>query len=300
MYIHPTGKCHPEMTGIYSDDLIPELKTKVDQVHLGGGKIAAQLNHSGVQCRKESVADPISPSDISSEIFKQPARAMTEDEIEMLIDSFALAAKRAKEAGFDAVQIHGAHGYLINQFNSPFTNKRTDRWGGELINRTRFMREVIKAVRMKVGERYPVFIKFGVVDGVQGGLTVDDSRQMISMMDELGLDAIEISGGINADSTRKGINSEDKEAYFLSYIKKIQDETPLPIIIVGGMRSITVMEKILSTSDANFISMSRPFICEPDLPKRIKELGQKKSKCISANLCWPEKVGEGIECKCPL
>ena len=138
------------MTGIYSDDLIPSLKECVDAVHDAGGVIAAQMNHGGMQCDK-ICEQTIAPSALDEDFLKQPAREMSTDEIEMLIDAYGQAARRAKEAGFDAVQIHSAHGYLINQFISPYTNRRTDKWGADLQGRTRFLREVTRSVRERVG-----------------------------------------------------------------------------------------------------------------------------------------------------
>ena len=299
LYIHPSGKCHPEMTGIYSDDLIPALKDCVDAVHNAGGKIAAQINHGGMQCAKESVTGTIAPSAIDDDFLSQPAREMTLDEINMLIDAFAQAARRAKTAGFDAVQIHSAHGYLISQFNSPYINKRSDEWGGDLQDRTRFLREVTRAIREEVGADYPVFIKFGMEDGKEGGLSAEEGAEIIAMMEEMGLDGIEISGGVGASSVRKGIKNASKEAYFRPYIQLARQKTNLPLIIVGGMRSKTVMEEVLSSGDADFVAICRPLINDPNFPNLLKEGKIETSECISSSNCWSKNLGEGIACKCP-
>ena len=300
LYIHPSGKCHPEMTGIYSDELIPALKECVDAVHDAGGKIAAQINHGGMQCDKEALEGTIAPSAIADDFLEQPAREITTDEIKMLIDAFAQAARRAKAAGFDAVQIHSAHGYLISQFNSPYINKRTDEWGGDLQGRTRFLREVARAVREEVGLDYPVFIKFGMEDGLDGGLTPEAGAQIISMMEEMDLDGIEISGGVELESVRKGIRNASREAYFRPLIQLARRNTNLPLIIVGGMRSKTVMEEVLSSGDADFVAMCRPLINDPNFPNLLKEGKQETSSCISSSNCWSEVLGEGIACKCPV
>jgi len=299
MVVHPSGKCHPEMTGIYSDDQIPTLKTLVSAVHLAGGKIAAQINHGGMQCAREAVNGTIAPSAIDAEFLKQPARGLTTAEIDMLIDAFAQAARRAKQAGFDAVQIHGAHGYLINQFISPYTNRRTDQWGGDLQGRTRFLKEVALSVRKQVGPNYPVFIKFGMEDGLDGGLTAEAGAEVIAMMAEMGLDAVEISGGIGANSVLKGIKSPSREAYFRPLAQLARRKTDLPIILVGGMRSKTVMEHVLTSGDAKFVAMCRPLIREPNFPNMMKMGAQETSMCISSSNCWAENLGEGIACKCP-
>ncbi len=299
MYVHPSGKCHPEMSGIYSDDLTPALAEAVEAVHAAGGKIAVQINHGGMQCAPDAVQGTMAPSAMAADFLKQPAREITVEEIHMLIEAYAQAARRAQEAGFDAVQIHGAHGYLISQFISPFVNRRADEWGGDLRGRTRFLREVVRAVRAQVGPHYPVFIKFGMMDGVEGGLTPQDGARVIAMMKEMGLDGVEISGGVRAPSIQKGIKSEDREAYFKDLAQMARPVTDLPLILVGGMRSRKVMEGILTEGVADFIAMSRPLIREPDLPNLLKRGLREKSACISSNNCWPEGAGEGIACKCP-
>ena len=299
MYVHPSGKCHPEMTGIYSGELIPVLKECVDAVHEAGGMIAAQINHGGMQCDKDSVDETIAPSAIDEDFLEQPAREMTTDEIEMLIDAYAQAARRAKEAGFDAVQIHAAHGYLVNQFISPYINRRTDKWGGDLQGRTRFLREVTRSVREQVGREYPVFIKFGMEDGLEGGLSAEMGAEVIPLMAGMGLDAIEISGGVRAKSVRKGIRNASREAYFRPLVQLARENSDLPLIMVGGMRSKGVMEEVLSSGDADFVAMCRPLINEPNFPNLLKSGEQETSGCISSSNCWAESLGEGIACKCP-
>jgi 2,4-dienoyl-CoA reductase-like NADH-dependent reductase (Old Yellow Enzyme family) len=301
MYVHPTGRAHPEMTGIYSDDLIPDLEDLAEAVHQAGGRVAVQINHGGMQCR-ELGAETIAPSAIDASFLSQPAREMTMDEIDLLIEAYAAAARRAKEAGFDAVQIHAAHGYLIGQFLSPFVNRRTDGWGGDPERRMSFLQAVCRAVRDQVGPDYPVFTKLGVMDGVEGGLTLEAGIQVLAALKDMGLDGVEISGGIGADrelNVRSGIVPQQDEAYFRAAAQAARDVTHLPILLVGGLRSRPVMEEVLAAGDADFISMCRPFICEADLPNRLRQ-GQAESACISANYCWPDGPGEGVSCKCPL
>lgn len=303
MYVHPSGKAHPEMTGIYSDGLIPHLAELADAVHREGGVIVPQINHGGMQCSREAVEETIAPSAIDASFLQRPAREVTRAEIDRVIDAYAQAARRAKEAGFDGVQIHGAHGYLISQFLSPFVNKRSDEWGGDLEGRMHFLRAVCQAVREQVGADYPMLIKLGVMDGVEGGLTLEEGLQVVAALESMGLDAVEISGGLGggrSSSVRNGILTEADEAYFRPWAEKARAVTRLPIILVGGFRSRGVMEDVLTCGDADFISLCRPLICEPDLPNRMRLGLQERSSCISANLCWAEKEGEGIACKCPL
>jgi 2,4-dienoyl-CoA reductase-like NADH-dependent reductase (Old Yellow Enzyme family) len=302
MYVHPSGKAHPEMAGIYSDGLIPSLAELADAVHQEAGLVAVQINHGGMQCSKEAVTETIAPSAAGFPFLERPAREMKSEEIELAIDAFGQAARRAKKAGFDGVQIQAAHGCLVSQFLSPFVNKRTDEWGGDLEGRMRFLREVCRAVRKQVGPDYPVFTKLGVVDGGVQGLTLEEGVRVVAALKNMRLDAVEISegiGGAKSSSVRKGIRTEADEAYFRPFARLARSATDLPIILVGGFRSRHVMEDVLDSGDANFISLCRPLIREPELPNRMRDGLQERSSCISANNCWAEGPGEGIACKCP-
>jgi 2,4-dienoyl-CoA reductase-like NADH-dependent reductase (Old Yellow Enzyme family) len=298
MYVDPTGKCHPEMTGIYADDLIPALADLAATIHEEGGRIVVQINHGGMQCSRQTVPEAIAPSDIEADFLRRPAREMTPAEIERTIAAYAQAAGRAQAAGFDGVQIHGAHGYLVSQFLSPRVNRRTDKWGGGLEHRMRFLRAVCQAVREEVGPDFPMLIKLGIEDAVEGGLTSQEGIQVVAALADMGLDGVEISGGIGG-STNLNIRTKADEAYFRPLAHRASKVTSLPVLLVGGLRSRTVMEDLLSSGDADFISLSRPLICEPDFPHRLKE-GQEQSACISANRCWPDGPNEGIACKCPV
>lgn len=302
MYVHERGKCHPEMTGIDKDERMPGLKQLAQVVHEEEGRIAAQINHGGGRCSPETVSQPLAPSSLGDPLYDQPAQKMTSEEIEDAVRAYAAAAGRAKSAGFDAVQIHGAHGYLVSQFLSPLSNQRDDPWGGSLKNRARFLWQVCRSVRQEVGSDYPVLIKFGITDGADNGLTLQEGLKVLSELEEWGLDAIEISVGFSGEawkSTKKGVTREGEEAYLLPLVKGARGHTELPLIAVGGYRSRKVMERVLLGGWADFISLSRPLIREPHLPARLKSGEQDASKCISSNNCWPEEAGVGIGCKCP-
>lgn len=301
MYVHPSGKAHPGMTGIFSDELIPELATLVDAVHAEGGAIAAQINHAGRQSRGDVVGDPMGPSELPPIPPRSGAREMTVDEIEMLIDAYAQAARRSKEAGFDAVQIHAAHGYLVSQFLSPIANRRTDEWGGSLENRCRFLRRIIAAVRDQVGPDFPIFTKLGMRDEFENGLTLQEGVAIVRQLREWGLDAVEISGGLAETGTFNiagEIRTGENEAIFRSWAQAARAAADLPVILVGGMRSLATMEDVLQSGDAQLISMCRPLICEPDLPNRLANGIVDASACVSRNRCWPRTGEIGISCKC--
>lgn len=300
MYVHPQGKCHPEMTGIYSDDLIEPLAELAAAVHQEGGRIAVQINHGGMQSNGENIPEALIPSWVEAPWLQRPVREIAPDEIEEAIQSYAQAARRAQVAGFDAVQIHGAHGYLVSQFLSPYTNRRRDAWGGDWNGRTRFLRAVCRAVREQVGPDYPLFVKLGLMDGMEDGLAPEEGLRVVAALAGMGLDAVEISGGIGGGrnlTTRPGIRRAEDEAYFRPLARQARAATQLPIILVGGLRSRQVMEDVLSSGDADMVSLCRPLISEPDLPRRMQQ-GQERARCISGNRCWPDHADEGIACKC--
>jgi 2,4-dienoyl-CoA reductase-like NADH-dependent reductase (Old Yellow Enzyme family) len=208
-----------------------------------------------------------------------------------------------KLAGFDGVQIHAAHGYLISQFLSPHTNQREDKWGGDAENRKRFLTCVVEEVRRQVGVDYPVFIKLGMMDGVDGGLTLDQGVEVAASLGKCRIDGIEISGGIGGKTlvnVRKGIRSPDREAYFLPFAARAREVTDLPLLLVGGLRSRFIMEDILVAGSVDFISLCRPLINDPYFPAKLRTGSVEKSGCLSSNNCWPNIKGEGIACKCPL
>ena len=222
---------------------------------------------------------------------------MSQQEIRETIDHFAMAARRAQAAGFDGVQIHSAHGYLNSQFLSPLTNQRQDQWGGSLTNRSRFLKNICHAVREEVGIDFPVLIKFGIADGIQGGLSLQDGLTIISQFESWGLDGVEISSGFSGElfsSIQKNINKPEDEGYFLDFAHKAKSATMLPILAVGGFRSRAVMVNALQEGKADFISLCRPLIREPRLPRLLRSGEVDDSDCLSANLCWVEKDGEGI------
>ncbi len=303
MYVHPSGKAHREMTGVYDDDLLPGLAGLAQAVHDEGGRIVAQINHGGMDCDQDCIAEPIAPSRVGPELSARGARQMGAREVLTLIEAFGQAAHRIQRAGFDGVQIHAAHGYLIYQFLNPLTNHRQDEWGGSPRRRRKFLRAVCASIRDRVGPDFPLLIKLGLMDGLDGGLSPQEARETVSELVSMGVDAVEISGGISGRerlNVRENIRSPADEAYFRPLAKLARSATSLPISLVGGMRSRGVMESVLASGDADLISMSRPLINDPEFPNLMRGGLQEASDCISANECWPGGEGEGIACKCPV
>ena len=317
-FVHESGKAHSTMTAVHKDDLVPSLRTLSEVVHReSGGKrsgVVMQINHAGRKASEKVTCPepcpecgrrgsrrvgrtPVAPSPVSQVKGGPRPHELTEAEIEELVGAFGRAAGRAKEAGFDGVQLHGAHGYLINQFCSPASNWRRDRWGGNSARRLRFLEEVAAAVRDEVGDDYPLLIKLGVQDSVRDGLTLDEGVEIVRHLADWGLDAVEISCGMGTTSARKDILRPEDEAYFLPQARRARELTELPLILVGGMRSLEVMESILEEGTADFISMSRPLIREPDLPNQWQEGRTEPAACISCNNCWPGPGEYGIACR---
>jgi 2,4-dienoyl-CoA reductase-like NADH-dependent reductase (Old Yellow Enzyme family) len=288
-FVHPMGRASLRMTGIHQDDLIPGLSRITEAVHKYASKVALQINHAGRQTSKEIIASsPLAPSVVSEYAPEGEVKVLNDQEIEEIIECFAQAARRAKEAGFDAVQIHGAHGYLASQFLSPMMNRRQDKWGGTLAERMHFLQEVVRRVRKLVGAHFPLLIKLNADEFIAGGLSVEEACAAAKMLEAEGIDAIEISGGIRETAgliVRKDIDAPEKEAYFLPYARKFRQATSLPLILVGGLRTLAVMERILRDEEADFISMCRPFIRQPDLARQLKAGETAEASCISCSRC---------------
>ncbi|MFO7665330.1 MAG: NADH:flavin oxidoreductase [Desulfobacterales bacterium] len=300
-YVHKAGQAGPWQLGVYSDDLVPGLTAMADAVHKNNGKIVMQLAHAGFFANaKLSGHTPFAVSDVKG-MAKSPRREMTVQEIGEIAGFFAEAAKRAKRAGFDGVQIHSAHGYLMSQFLSPAFNKRADKYGGSIENRARALIETLHAVRSSVGQDYPVLVKINSSDFIENGLSLEDSIRVGKMLEEGGIDAIELSGGVLTSSklspSRMGIHSEDKESYFRQEAKAFREKISVPLILVGGNRSYNMAGRIIAEGTADYISMSRPLIREPGLINRWKSGDFAKSACLSDNQCFgPAMAGEGIYC----
>ncbi len=302
-HIDPAGQASPFQTGIFDDIHIEGLKEVTDAVHKEGGKIVIQIAHAGCQAiSKLTGVEPSGPSVL--EIDGNPVcREMTVQDINDTITNFAKAADRAKKAGFDGIQIHGAHSYLLNQFLSPFYNKRTDDYGGSIENRARFLMEAYRAIRSAIGNDFPLMIKLNSEDFLKGGFTVDEMIEVAEMLQKEGIDAIELSGGtIQSDRNhmpvRPGkLDSEEKEAYYRSAAARYKNKITVPLMLVGGVRSFTVSEQLVNDGVTDYISLSRPLIREPDLIKRWQSGDHSKSECRSDNACFrPGVKGEGIYC----
>jgi 2,4-dienoyl-CoA reductase-like NADH-dependent reductase (Old Yellow Enzyme family) len=287
--VHPSGRAAPQMISIHAESYIEGLRGLTDAVHREGGLIAIQLVHGGRHCPPLLLGGepPLAPSESYDRFTRATARAMTEAEIWTVVEAFGDAAWRARSAGFDAVELHAAHGYLISSFLSPFTNRRDDYWGGDEERRSHFAEEVLKSVRKAVGDNYPVLMKVNADDMVEGGLTPEESLRQVRRIEPLGLDAVEISGGVRearVKTIRPDIHRAEDEAYFRDSGRLFKENLSMPVILTGGMRSREVMEGVLERGEADLAGMSRPLIREPDLPNLMRG-GKERADCISCNKC---------------
>ncbi|MGC2063482.1 MAG: NADH:flavin oxidoreductase [Thermodesulfovibrionales bacterium] len=297
-FVRPDGKQLLGKMGIHTDDFAAEMRTLTQAVHNEGGKICIQLVHAGGQTTTETAGRrPFAPSAVKVEQFPGEPQAMSKQDIDGVVAAFGDAARRAKEYEFDAVQLHAAHGYLINQFLSPLTNQRTDGYGGPVENRCRFLIEVYRRVRSEVGPDFPVFVKLNGSDNLEGGLDIGDAVHAALLLDKEKIDAIEVSGGTSASGdkgpVRTKVDKPDKEAYNLALAREIKKKVHCPIMAVGGFRSPDVINKAAIDDGMDYISMSRPFIREPRLINRWKEGDLSPARCISCNGCFRPGLKEG-------
>jgi len=300
-YVAKRGQATPAQLGIYDDKLIPGLRAMTDAVHAREGKIVAQLAHSGMLAIPKLInKPPLAPSAMEG-LIEAPLQEMILEDIQATVEAFGKAAGRACEAGFDGVQIHAAHSYLLSQFLSPAFNHRIDAYGGPIENRARIILEVVETIRSRVGKDYPLLIKMNCRDFLEGGLELEDSMQAGAMLKQAGLDAIEVSGGTFASGdlmpSRTGIVTEGNEAYFQDEARAFKQRIDIPIILVGGIRSFLVAERLVNDHMADYISMCRPFIREPGLINRWLSGDREKATCLSDSKCFrPALAGKGVYC----
>jgi 2,4-dienoyl-CoA reductase-like NADH-dependent reductase (Old Yellow Enzyme family) len=239
--------------------------------------IWVQLNHPGKQSPKFLSKLPVAPSEIPlkkplSRVFNTP-RALSESEILEIIERFAFAAKVCKESGFTGVQIHGAHGYLVSQFLSPTHNQRTDKWGGTIENRMRFVSEIYSAIRVEVGPDFPISIKLNSADFQKGGFTMEDSMKVVKHLSELGMDLIEISGGTYETPVMTGTNIKEstkaREAYFLDYCEEVRKIVKSPLMLTGGFRTSHGMNEALASGVCDMVGIARSLAINPNFSNEL-------------------------------
>lgn len=297
-FVRSEGKQFTGKMGIHSDAFASAYKSLTQAVHDNDGAIAIQLVHAGGQANPDQAGrQPVAPSAVQLPQYPVLPAALSKEEVQQIINAFGEGARRAKQWGFDAVQLHGAHGYLINQFLSPLTNQRQDEFGGSLDNRCRFLNAVYTSVRQAVGDDYPVMIKLNASDHLEGGLQIDEALYAAGLLNQIGIDAIEVSAGTAASGklgpARDKINAPEKEAYNLTLATQIKAAVDCPVMVVGGFRSYAVTEQAVKEAGMDHIALSRPLIREPALPNRWQSGDHTTATCISCNKCFIPGLREG-------
>lgn len=281
------GRAFPNMALIDSDQHIPPFKKLVEAVHKEGGKIVIQINHAGRQTSASITGSPIvAPSAIPCPVRKEMPKELSCEEIQKIIEAFGAAALRVKEAGADGVEIHMAHGYLINQFLSPFSNKRIDEYGGDPDRRMRMAIEVLRTVRNQVGSDFLVLCRISADEYVEGGLKIEDSREIAKALERNGADALHVSACVAASGYLNHPPYYAEEGVFAHLAQGIKSVVGIPIIAVGRIRTPQLANQILEDNKANLISMGRALIADPDLPlKALEGRTDEILPCISCNRC---------------
>jgi 2,4-dienoyl-CoA reductase-like NADH-dependent reductase (Old Yellow Enzyme family) len=344
---YPKALAPHRMMGIYDDKFIPGLKKIPQAVKEANGdcRVMVQLHHPGrqvtdpgtaskfasflpqaflaylkrhpeimqSQAQTAHIIEPVAPSAIFDSFFERTPPALTLEEIDDIIAAYVEGIRRAREAGFDGVQLHAAHGWLLSSFLSPHTNQREDRYGGSTENRVRIIADIYERARKEVGDDYPILIKMNTTDFFIDGLDINESVKVALILEKLGFAAIETSGGIWEALTRgqddlgwppvflpesrTKINSVDREAYFLPAATAIKEKIDMPVILVGGIKSFSKIEEILESGSSDFVSMSRPLIRQPDLPNLwFSGTGKDTAECVSCNGCIPAG-SEPLKCR---
>ena len=274
--VDPKGTAEPGNIVFDKNSNMEILKDWAKQGQQYGAKVMVQLNHPGKQAPKTIAKETVAPSTVPlgnglNKLFSTP-RALTTSEVEELVQKFITSAKVAKEAGFSGVQIHAAHGYLVSQFLSPHDNRRTDKYGGSLENRMRFLKEIYLGMREELGKDFPIGIKINSTDFKEDGLTEEDSLETIVELANLGLDFVEISGGTYERPAMMGATStSSNKVFFAEYSKKLKQKVDIPVIVTGGIRSINAMNTLLNDNTTDFIGIARPLTIDPNIPNKIKQ-----------------------------
>ena len=296
----PVGKCLPNELCIDDDKYLPGLSKLVKGVHAYGSKIAVQVHHGGPNSHLEEGGQPVAPSPIPLKSLPDVVpRELTKEEIRSLIDRFTIATKRAKEAGFDAIELLCAHGYLINRFLSPHANKRKDEYGGSLEGRIRFLREIIESIKKKVDQDYPILCKVPGDDYVEGGLTLDESIAICQRLELMGVSAITITGGSSEANVPHIGPMGFSDGYHIPLAEKVKKAVKIPIITIGKIRDLQLAERTIGEGKADLVAIGRALIADPELVKK-SQLGQTDDiiPCISCNHCLDRIVAGGQPLKC--
>jgi 2,4-dienoyl-CoA reductase-like NADH-dependent reductase (Old Yellow Enzyme family)/thioredoxin reductase len=288
-FVHPSGRGFSNQLGIHQDGLIDGLRGFVETVHKWGAKIAVQLHHAGRQTYEELTGMPLlAPSPIPCSLCRGLPVEMTKKDIKRIINAFGEAAHRAKEAGFDAVEIHGGHGYLVSQFFSRFSNNRTDEYGGSLENRARFPLEVLRGIRQKVGDQYPVTYRINSEEFVPGGVTIEESKTLALLLAGQGIDLLNVSGGVYASAYAFIQPAALPRGFYVKNAHSIKQAvgSKVPVMVVGRIKDPVLAAETINSGKADMIAVGRALLADPDFPRKVEQGNtQEIRKCIACLRC---------------
>ncbi|MBN2239509.1 MAG: NADH:flavin oxidoreductase [Dehalococcoidales bacterium] len=296
LYPAQEGKASPGQLSAHDDDSIPSLTRLVNKVHENGGRIAAQILHGGWLCSPEVTGlAPVGPSAITNPQSGVQVRELSGDEVYELVDSYVQASRRIIESGFDGVQLHAAHGWILSMFLSPVTNKRNDEWGGTAEKRANLVKKICEGIRNIAGKDFPVMVKLGIKDYHPEGKAIEDGILQAKILEDAGVDSIEVSEGIEEDFFHH-IRADVTSPYYQEEGRQTKQSLSKPVMLVGGMRKLKDMQEVIESGTADAISMCRPYIMDPYLVKHIRDGSIDGSHCTSCNRCMMEMRKGSLRC----
>lgn len=269
-YVFPSGKASGGQLGIYQDELLPGLRELAQAIRQSGSKVGIQINHAGSRTSAEVIGmQPLGPSDVPVPGDEEVPRPASADELEEISSGFASAARRAVQAGLDLVEIHGAHGFLLSEFLSPFTNRRSDRYGGSFENRCRFPLEVVNKVRQAIGHDFILFYRLGADDLIPGGLTITDSTRFASLLAAAGVDCLDVSGGLCGSAPQR---LQSISGYFVPLAEAIKEVVDIPVIVAGGITEPKFADKLIRAGKVDLVAVGRAQLKDPEWVGRAREV----------------------------
>jgi 2,4-dienoyl-CoA reductase-like NADH-dependent reductase (Old Yellow Enzyme family) len=269
-YVAVEGQLARNQTGLYDDSLIPDLKRLVDAIHEAGTKVIIQLTHAGARTTSETTgSQPLGPSTVRLPDGTETPKALTAPEIKSVVTAFIESSRRAIEAGCDGVELHGAHGFLLNQFISPYTNQRNDEYGGSLVNRVRFAAEIIEGVN-DILQGKPLFYRLGADDMIEGGMTPEEGRKVAPLLEQAGVSVLDISGGLGVGDSF----GFTEQGFFVPLAEGIKSVVTVPVIGVGNITEPEFADKIVRDKRVDLVAIGRKLLADPNFPREAaKELG---------------------------
>ena len=297
-YVEKRGKGFLGQLSLENDKYIPGLRRLTQPVKSAGAKIVLQLIHCGRQTNSVLCGEqPVAPSPIPCPVMKEMPHELSTQEVAGIVERFVDAAKRAKEAGFEGVEVHAAHGYLINQFLSPYSNKRTDKYGGDLFARSRMLLEIVSGIKKGVGPDYPVLCRLSADEFVPGGLTLPDSRRIARWLQNIGLDAISVSGGVYETAYRIIPTMDLEQGSLVHLAAGIKQSVDLPVFAVGGINDPVFADRLLVEGKADMVAIGRALLADPEWPIKAQRGESNRIRpCIYCNHCRNRILRPKVNC----